>query len=162
MKRTAWILLCAVFMIGWAAGPVAADQVVQIPYAVKTGGWSTGVAITSLSNMQIEDLTLDIVKETGDQHSYLTQYRTNMGNLTAYAMMVGFLETLYAKTLPDDRFWCEIWHSGAEKFAVTVFVMNVTTGQAEGFGFYPFFSTSKSHTFSEYTPPGVVMGIDVE
>lgn len=152
MKRTAWVLLCAFFMIGWTAGPVLADQVVQIPYAVKVGGWSTGFAITSLSNMQIEDLTLDIVKQTGDQHSYFSQYRTNLGILTPYAMMVNFVETLYGKSLPDERFWCEIWHTGAEKFAVTVFVMNVTTGQAEGFGFHPFFSEDRLHTFPAYAP----------
>jgi hypothetical protein len=162
MKKMAWVVLGAVFMIGWTAGPVLADQVVQIPYAVKTGGWSTGVAITNLSNAQIEDLTLDLVRETGSQHSFFAQYRNNLGNLGPFAMIVDYLEGLYSATLPDDRLWCEIWHTGTEKFAATVFVMNVTTGQAEGFGFYPFFSTSKSHTFETWSPPPVELGTDAE
>jgi hypothetical protein len=153
MKRMTWIIVAAFFAVAWVAGPARADQVVQVPYGVKVGGWSTGLAITNLDDVAIVDLRLDIVTTAGAWHGPLVNYRENLGTLNPYAMLVGFVESLYGGTLPgtDGRFWCEIWHTGTEKFAVTVFVMNVTTGQGEGFGFYPFFSTSKSHSFPVWT-----------
>lgn len=172
MKRTLSII-AAVFVITAASvGFAATDQVVRIPYLVNVGGWSTGLAITNLSNSTITDLTLDLVKQSGSWHSLPIpievtasdishdvkagptgyNYRSVLGDLAPYAMMVDFLGTLYGASLPDSRMWCEIWHSGLEAFAVTVFVMNVTTGQAEGFGFHPFFSENRLHTFTTYSP----------
>ncbi|HNT57181.1 MAG TPA: hypothetical protein PKL99_04820 [Syntrophales bacterium] len=154
MKKKVFVVAALLFLVSWVfAGPAAADQVVRIPYMVSVGGWSTGVAITNLADTDITGLTLDMVKASGAWHSVISNYRTNLGTLNDYAMMVDYIGNLYGKTWTEERFWCEIWHSGTEKFAVSVFIMNVTTGQAEGFGFHPFFSESRSHTFDVYVGP---------
>jgi hypothetical protein len=174
MKKAAFCFMTVIFILAAAStGFTATDLVVRIPYLVNVGGWSTGLAITNLSSTEITGLTLDLVKQNGSWHSEplpvavtsdreydgsekapptYYNYRTVLGTIAPYAMTVGFLSTLYGKTLPDSRMWCEIWHSGIEAFAVTVFVMNVTTGQAEGFGFHPFFSENRLHTFTTYLP----------
>ncbi len=173
MKKAAFFMITAAFILGAAAtGFTATDMVVRIPYVVNAGGWTTGLAITNLSSTQITGLTLDLVTEDGmwykipttpvivsnpgEEHSgrdlVTYNFRTVIGTVSPYAMKIDFLSTLYGKTLPGSRMWCEIWHSGTQAFAVTVFVMNVTTGQAEGFGFHPFFSESRLHTFPTYVP----------
>jgi len=159
MKKKVFVVAAALFLVSWVfAGPVAADQVVRVPYMVSVGGWSTGVAITNLADTEITDLTLDMVKENGSWHGVLSNYRTNLGTLDPYAQKTDFIESLYGKTWTQTRFWCEIWHSGPEKFAVSVFVMNNETGHAEGFGFHPFFSESRSHTFDVYEGPMIDPG----
>jgi len=181
MKKKALSFIAAVFVIiAASAGFAATDQVVRIPYLVNAGGWSTGLAITNLSNSTITDLTLDLVKQDGTWHSLPFMidveasdlshdvkagptgynYRSNLGDLSPYAMLVDFLGTLYGASLPDSRMWGEIWHFGSQAFAVTVFVMNVTTGQAEGFGFHPFFSETRPHTFPTYAP--IPVSVDAE
>lgn len=167
-----FITVAALVLVAASSAFAATDQVVRIPYVVNVGGWSTGLAITNLSSTDITGLTLDLVKENGSWHSPIMavlekaaaedsrsgeapityNYRASLGTLAKYAMMVDFLSTLYGNALPDNRMWCEVWHSGSQAFAVTVFVMNVTTGQAEGFGFHPFFSESRVHTFPIYVP----------
>ncbi len=129
---------------------IQTGQVVQVPYCVSTGGWSTGVAITNLSESAMTGLTLDMVKASGAWHSVVANYRTVLGTIGPYAQRVDFIDNLYGKTWTEGRFWCEIWHPGIQKFTVTVFLMNVSTGQAEGFGFHPFFSESRNHTFEEW------------
>jgi len=131
-------------------GVMDIDQVVSIPYCVSVGGWSTGIAITNLSDTEITGLTLDMVKPGGEWHGVMTNYRTEIGSIEPRAQKVDFIDNLYGKTWTEGRFWCEIWHPGIEKFTVSVFVMNVSTGQSEGFGFHPFISESRTHTFPEY------------
>lgn len=181
MKKRALSFFAAAFVMAAASvGFAATYQVVRIPYVVNAGGWSTGLAITNLSDSTITDLTLDLVKQNGSWHSLPSpvavsasdvsrdvkagptgyNYRSNLGDLPPYAMMVDFLGTLYGASLPDSRMWCEIWYSGTDAFAVTVFVMNVTTGQAEGFGFHPFFSETRVHTFPTYSP--IPVSVDAE
>lgn len=152
MNKSLPVIIAAIILSTWIfTGSVLADQFVRIPYMVAAGGWSTGVAITNLSSSEITELTLDMVKENGKWHDGLGNYRTNLGTLEPYAMMTNFIVNLYGQTWNQTRFWGEIWHSGTEEFAVTVFVMNVTTGQAEGFGFYPFFSEFRDEpTFPDY------------
>jgi hypothetical protein len=171
MKRKMLSFIAAVSLIAAASvGFAATDQVVRIPYVVNVGGWSTGLAITNLSDSTITGLTLDLVKEDGTWHSLPSpvvvsasdvshhakggpvgyNFRVILGFIAAHAIMVNFLESIYGDALPDSRMWCEIWHNGAAAFAVTVFVMNVITGQAEGFGFHPFFSEAGTHTFPTY------------
>lgn len=145
VEKRVLCIMAAMFISTWIFnGVVHAGQFVRIPYMVAAGGWSTGVAITNLSGSEITNLTLDMVKENGEWHNAQGNYSTNLGTLEPYAMMTDFIKKLYGKTWADTRFWGEIWHTGPEEFAVTVFVMNVTTGQAEGFGFYPFFSESRA------------------
>jgi len=131
-------------------GVMDIDQVVSIPYCVSVGGWSTGIAITNLSNTEITGLTLDMVKPGGEWHGVMTNYRTEIGSVEPHAQKVDFIDSLYGKAWTEGRFWCEIWHPGLEKFTVSVFVMNVSTGQSEGFGFHPFLSEPRTHTFPEY------------
>jgi hypothetical protein len=171
MRKAAFLLMASALILSAGSACMAAtDVVVRIPYVVNVGGWTTGLAITNLSGTEITGLTLDLVKQDGSwfettsipvivsdpgndrsgRAPTIYNLRTVIGSIAPYAMKVDFLSTLYGKTIPDSRMWCEIWHSGTEAFAVTVFVMNVTTGQAEGFGFHPFFSENRLHTFPIY------------
>jgi len=173
-RKSAIVTLVCLFLFVFS-GIAAADQVVRIPYMAhdSAGGWAAGIAITNYAGTDIEDLTLDIVTSTGKWYwggiiakslegdreslalpSTVTNYRKDLGTLTDYAMKVGTLSSLYGRTLPTTekgRYWCEIWHPGAEKFGVTVFIVNSNSGSGEGFGFQTYDSISRTHTFSEHT-----------
>ena len=182
-RKSAIVTLVCLFLFVFS-GIAAADQVVRIPYMAhdSAGGWAAGIAITNYAGTDIEDLTLDIVTSSGKWYwsviakalegdreglalpTTVTNYRKDLGTLADYAMMVGTLSSLYG-TLPTTvkgRYWCEIWHPGAEKFGVTVFVLNTNSGSGEGFGFQTYDSVSRAHTFPEHSVPiGPDIGPDI-
>jgi len=178
MKRNSVVTIAMVFLLFCAlSGVAAADQCVRFPYTVQNPatGWATGIAITNYVGSNIEDLTLDVVTSEGEWYIggvpaiakendrealvtplIVTNYRTNLGTLNEYAMKVGTLGGLYGRTLPADpngRYWCEIWHAGASKFGVCLFVVNTNSGAGEGFGFQTYESVTRAHTFPLHEVP---------
>jgi len=161
MKRASLLTIAVVFLLFWAlSGVAAADKCVRFPYAVQNPatGWATGIAITNYASTAISNLTLDIVKSDGSWHSFLGNYRKDLGTLEEYAMKVGTLSSLYG-SLPSDpngRYWVEIWHAGAQSFGVCLFVVNTNSGAGEGFGFQTYECVTRAHTFEEYEMPDLV------
>lgn len=157
-QRFVWLAVFLAAMMLFASVSVQAAQRIRVPYAAvaPSAGWWCGLAITNLSSLDIEDLYLDVCTPGGRYGSLFSNYRTNIGPLEGFNMLVDSLEGLYG-TLPSEQVWFELWHEGSQKFAVSVFSGQTLSGTPLTLSVQSFFSEAAANTFPDVVPPIITL-----
>lgn len=146
MKKAGKFLVPFVMVAALLASASAfAGQEVVIPYALTVEGWESGLAITNLSDEDIDQLAIDFYPSDGDFQ--VQRDRAVIDSVGARAMVVEQATNLYpGESFATGQYSLRIFHSGDQPFGVAIFVLNMV----QGFGFQQF----KSEAFESMDGDG--------
>ena len=146
MKKTSRFLIPMVMIAALLASASAfAGQEIVIPYALTVDKWESGLAITNLSDEEIDQLAIDFYPSDGDFQ--LERDRRVIDSIGARAMVVEQASNLYpGESFPTGQYSLRIFHNGDQPFGAAVFVLNMI----QGFGLQQF----KSEEFESVSGDG--------
>ncbi len=137
MKRFNAKIFFAFFLSVLFAVPLTgmAGQEILVPYSLNNSNWSSGLAITNLSDETISQLAIDFYPSDGNFD--VGRDRAVLDEIGPRAMVSGLATEFYpGDALPTDTYSLRIFHAGDKPFGIALFVSSF----GGGFGFQQFFS----------------------